>query len=103
MGKFNVSKRVSLAFLGEQHKEDYLSFSQFSYRDAKELVALSEESKEDTDKAMEKLIDKFIEGRFTDEVSGEQLPVDKEDLQDLPVSAINHSVKQLVGVVEENL
>ena len=102
MGKFLVRKHFSLDFLGEEWKDAYLVFSAFVMSDIKDRLAkLANLEQDDSEAVMAGLTEmvslleeKFIEGKGVD-ASGKLIPVEKEDIKDLPVEVISKAVSFL--------
>lgn len=100
MAKFKITKRISLAELGDDWAECYLEFRQITFGEAKAFVGLDKEPEKAADKAIEILEDHFVSGKAV----GEEGIVDvkAKDMSDFPAAVISQSITELVGKVEPN-
>lgn len=96
-----IARIISLATLGANHTDDFLKFSDISYKEAKAMQNLSGE--EGADSFIEILKDKFMDGSITDDETNKAIKVTKENLDELPVSVLTMAVEKLVGGTDENL
>ena len=104
MSKFTLTKKIQIGeALGEGHDKDYITVQQLTYKDAMTVRKLSENEEESADKVLNVIKEKFVDGKVTDEASGNQVDITKDDLEDLPVSVFVHCVQSLAGGVSENL
>ena len=94
-----IARKISLDFLGESHKDDYISFSGLTFKEAKQLEATTEN---DIDSFFELLKSKFMAGQIVDDETGNTIKLTADMLEDLPVDVLTKAVERLVGV-EENL
>jgi len=96
MSKFNLEKRISLEYLGEQWKECYLAFNSMSYRDVKEIIKLrsSKDESEMTLAVFDILKQNFKSGKSFDGKSVVDLEV--TDLEEMPIDILAKVINQLV-------
>lgn len=103
---FPVQKRVDLSFLGAEWQGAELVFSGLTFKETRELAgqdfSVDENDPTSANKSMtfvvKFLTDHFLSGKG---YNGEGLvPIKKEDLEDLPVEAINKSVELVTGQVD---
>jgi len=111
MARFTLTKKISLGSeLGEGHENDYLRFEPLTFKDATDLQTIANASG-DSDKdrlaaaeqAQEFIKAKFVGGKITDEDSGNQIDVTKDDFADLPINIVNHCMRELSGAVNPDL
>lgn len=101
MAKIVIKKTVSLAFLGEEYKDDYLRFKSIPIKDYEAIIDEVSETKDN--KASLNYIRKivpsyFLEGSF----QGEE--VSKEDLDDFDQETYLQIFQRITGQVQdENL
>lgn len=97
MSKFNITQKVSLEVLGEQHKNDYIELSALTYKEAKELRDL-EVDENQADSALDKLLSEKITGGKIGDVE-----VTSSDVGELPMSVIIKCIEALKGGVPQDL
>lgn len=103
---FDIFRRLSLDFLGEEWKDCYLKFSYLTADEAKAFAGIKVDKNsptEDLNKVFERAIkileDKFVEGKG---IRDKQIvDIKKEDLKEFPVEILNKSVECLVGSLPE--
>lgn len=92
MAKIVIKKRVNLAFLGEEHKDDYLVFKSIPVKEYKDIV---EQRPDDGGSQYDYLLkivqNKFIEGKFQNET------VNKEDLAEFDGETVTTCFARLTG------
>ncbi len=107
---FIVKKRIDLNYLGEGWEKAFVIFSPFSYADNLELIkfrkigakisevgAKDEDIEEASNKLLQLLTDKLVEGQG---FNGKELePITKANFKDLPIEVFNHCISQLQGEV----
>lgn len=101
MKKFRIIKHFSLDFLGDSWKEAYIDFNALTVADVKDKFSALSKMGEDSKNVTAGLItilsllqDKFIEGKGVGE-KGELVPIDKEDLEALPVETLSKALSFL--------
>lgn len=86
MAKIVIKKRITLEFLGDEYKDDFLVFKSIPLKAYEELIPKLEKMSEDSVKSValikQILEDNFIEGTFQNE------PVNKEDLADFDMETL---------------
>jgi hypothetical protein len=108
MTKFYLPKKLELDFLGDKWKGCYLEFNSITIRDLNEKVlgfTLKDkdnpvEVREAYLKTMGLLKDCYVKGEGIDE-KGNRVPIDKEDLVNLPPEVLTKSINFLVGSPQE--
>lgn len=97
----NITKRVSLEFLGEDYKESYLVFNAVKMKD---LVAIQESAvaaqehqdpKENLEFFQNVIDPRFVEGKINQD--GKLVDFTKEDLQELPLDVYVTIFQELMG------
>ena len=105
MGKFNIKKRISLSFLGDNWKDCYILFEGMPYKELRELQPWIKENqdKEKNEELANKMIDmlkgKFIEGKGATD-SG-VVDMEAGDIEELSVQAVNKIALEYVGEPEK--
>lgn len=97
MSKFKVIKRLSLAFLGEDWKDCYISYNAITVSDVKnkfpKLASIDPDDVKAVNAGIDNMLDilkeKFIEGKSPE---GD---LTKEDLDEMPVEIIRESLSFL--------
>lgn len=107
MSKFKIVRKISLDFLGEEYKDSYLKFNAISMAELEGLqsqfAGIDTDSKDSTEIVKllaNQLGSRFVEGKVASE--GKLVDVEKDDLLDLPVDAVNRIVEVLAGKVDPN-
>ena len=97
MAKFKITKKISLAYLGEEWKECYLEFDSPTYDEIKKAVPdfTKEDKIEAGESAFKFLEDSFIGGKAISE--GGIVDVKKEDLGDFPMDVVTKCLEELMG------
>ena len=96
--KFDITKKVDLAYLGEDWKECYLEFNLPSYGDLKDLTNADTTDAEKAEKGLETILGLFKGGFAMSE--GKKMEVKKEDLEDMPVEIMNKCFKAISGEID---
>lgn len=96
-----IARNISLSYLGENHKDDYLKFSDITYKEAKELQNL--EGEDGAEQFLGILKGKLMGGSITDDETNQKVTVTGDTLEDLPVSMLTSVVEKLVGGADANL
>lgn len=96
-----IARNISLSHLGGNHIDDFLKFSDITYKEAKQMKNLDGEN--GADAFLDVLKSKLMSGSITDDETGNKVAVTANNLEDLPLSILTYAVEQLVGGVEANL
>lgn len=93
MAKIIIKKRVSLSFLGEEHRDDYLTFSSIPVKEFRKLIDSKPDDEDggQVDFIVDILKDRFVEGKFLGEA------VAKEDIGDFDAESIVACFGRLTG------
>lgn len=95
MAKIVIKKKISLEFLGEDYKDDYLVFKSLSVSEYEGLLDKLEAVKEDGKKSLQfisEILDKqFLEGQFQNE------KVEKQDLKDFDLETLTQCFELFTG------
>lgn len=97
---FPVEKRVDLSFLGAKWQGAELVFSGLSFKDTRELAHISDKVETNNVEqnytfTTELLANHFISGKAWNGTA--IVEINKDDIGDLPVDAVNKSVEVLAG------
>jgi hypothetical protein len=97
MAKISIEKKITLEFLGEKYKDDYLVFSSIALREYEKLLPELEAAGDNGQKSLaiikKVLEDHFIEGKFQNE------DVIKDDLADFDLETLTHCFELFTGQV----
>lgn len=107
MSKFKIEKKLNLDFLGDEWGDCYLKFRALTTKDLKKVMQSipadirehadnPEKVLEAFDKGVELLQDSYIGGKGIGE-DGEEVDIDKDDLEDLPTEVLNKALSFLSG------
>jgi hypothetical protein len=99
MSKFDISLKLSLAFLGDEWGECYIKFSPITIREAKVLKDIDTSKQNSVDFALELLREKFLDGKGISE--GKLIDLSKDDFEELPIAVVNEAVTLMVGNINE--
>ena len=92
-----IARNISLDFIGDNHKDDYITFSGLSYKEAKLI-----EKSTDPDEFINLLKAKFMAGSIVDDETGQPVKLTKDQIEDLPVDVLLAVIERLIGT-DENL
>lgn len=99
MAKILIKKKVSLEFLGEDYKDDYLVFKSLPLRDYEALLPELEKASEsgvESVKVVKKVLeDNFVEGNFQGEA------VEKADLADFDLNTLTRCFEYFTGQAQD--
>lgn len=99
MAKIEIKKKITLEFLGDDYKDDYLIFKSMPLREYETILPQLENAGEDGKKALpiiKKILeDNFISGKFQNE------DVAKEDLSDFDLQTLIKAFEIFTGQVPE--
>ena len=98
MSKFDITKKVSLDYLGDQWKECYLEFNLPSYGDLKNLTNSKATDQEKVESGLETIVGLFRCGKAISE--GKEVDVTKEDLKDMPIEVLTKCFKAISGELD---
>lgn len=90
-----IARKISLDYLGDNHKDDYITFSGLSYKEAQ--ILSKSETEQDADAFMELLKQKLMGGSIVDDETNAAVPITKENLEDLPVDVLTTAIERLVS------
>lgn len=105
MAKILLTTKINLEpLLGEGHTGDYLAFKPLTFKDGKELGKFAGAEDGDqaaqlkaADGAIDLLRSKFVGGKITDEESNQQVEVQPEDFDELPITVLRACMTELSG------
>jgi len=98
--KFDITKKVDLAYIGDNWKECYIEFSLPSYGDLK-LYTKDEEKatdEEKLEKGLNQISNLFKAGYAIS--GGEKIELKKEDLVDLPIEILTKCFQAISGQID---
>ncbi len=96
--RLDITKKVSLEYLGEEWKECYLEFRLPSYGDLKNLTNEDATDQEKVDKGLETIVGLFKGGLAVSE--GKQVDVQSEDIKDFPIEVLTKCFKAISGDID---
>ncbi len=100
-------RQVSLAFMGEEWKEAYVSFLYLTWQDAKQQREREQHARESGDEysaldAMrETVMEAFVSGKVIDDTDA-LVEADKESIGSLDLDAIGTLYQRVLGVPDPN-
>lgn len=96
--KFDITKKIDLAYLGEEWKDCYLEFNLPSYGDLKNLSDSAATDAEKVENALETIVGLFKVGYAVSD--GKKVEVKKDNLKDIPIEILTKCFKAISGEVD---
>jgi hypothetical protein len=96
--KLDITKKVSLDYLGEGWEKCYLEFRLPSYGDLSKLTVSEGTDAEKVEKGLETIVGLFKSGLAISE--GKETEVKGEDIRDFPIEVITKCFKAISGEVD---
>lgn len=93
--KFDVTKTMQLAFLGEDWKECSITFKSLTIGQARAFQSLKDDQM--LQESLDLLKQNFVKGEGISD--GKKVSMKKEHIDDFPIELINKSIELLVGDV----
>lgn len=92
-----ITKRVSLAFLGDGYEDSYITVEAIPMKDIDDLQVRAKEAegKQSIKFLQDELTSRFVDGKIAQD--GKLTEVTKEDLGDLPIDVFTEVFKQMSG------
>lgn len=104
--KLDISRTLSLDFLGTEWKDCYIKFSYISANEAKSFMdfAMDEKDKASVEESFTRIIavlkDKFIEGKVMSE--GKVADISANDINELPTDILKKAIVLLTSGFDED-
>ena len=96
--RFDITKKVDLAYLGDEWKECYLEFNSPSYGDLRGLIDEGKTDAEKVESGLETITGLFRSGFAVSD--GKKVEVKKEDLKDIPVEILTKCSEAISGEID---
>lgn len=103
--RLKITRRLSLAELGEGWQDCYIDFRPIAFKESQKLADLSvdendpESIQKASSQAIDLLRDKFVSGRVVTDNGVEDMVAD--DIDDLPIDVLTQALSLLSGTLEK--
>lgn len=91
---FVLEKKITMEVFGEQWKDCYLKFQSPTFGQIKSIL---KDDGQAVDQGIELLKSLYIDGNGWN--GGEVVPINKEDITELPIQILNHCFSELAGEI----
>ena len=102
--KFNLSKKISLDFVGEGWQDCFIRFNAVTFNEAKELQPkleiIAKDNNQSADFLLSFLQEKFLSGKGLSE-HNDLIDITKEDIGEFPIGVLIKSASELLGEPEK--